>query len=100
MRPCVLEAAGHTESQVWQDDSVMCVLLWSEAKSGLCTLITELNLGDRVLGEVGKNSFVALPDKGPQQAEVRKTVCPALEQVVRSVVILVQRGRDQLWTFF
>ena len=27
-------------------------------------LNTELNLGDRVLGEVEKNSFIALPGKG------------------------------------
>ena len=42
----------------------------------LCTS-AELTLGSRVLGEVAKNSFVALPGKGgTQQANGPKTVCP------------------------
>ena len=34
--------------------------------------------------------------KGPQQANALKTVCPDLEGVVRTFIVMVQRGRDQL----
>ena len=45
------------------------------------------NLGDRVLGEVGKNSFITLPDKGgPQPAHALKILCPNLEEIVRSFI--------------
>ena len=54
---------------------------------------TKLNLGDRVLGEVEKNSFIAW---WPQGANALKTVCPHLEGVVRSFIAMVQRGRNQL----
>ena len=36
----------------------------AEAEFGPCTPDTEINLGDRVLGEVEKNSFIVLPGKG------------------------------------
>ena len=40
---------------------------------------TESNLRDRVLGEVEKNSFIALPGKGGHSRLLpRKTVCPHL----------------------
>ena len=45
---------------------------------------TELNLGDTVLGEVEKNSFIAPRQRGPQWANALRTVCPNLEEVVRS----------------
>ena len=49
------------------------------------------------MGEVEKKSFIAFTGKeGSQQANVLKTVCPNLEQVVRSLTVMVQRGRDQL----
>ena len=39
----------------------------------------ESNLGDRVLGEVAKNSFIDLPSKGGHGGLVPlKTVCPNL----------------------
>ena len=42
----------------------------------LCTGV-KLNLRDRVLGEVEKNSFIDLPGKGgTQQPHASKTVCP------------------------
>ena len=42
----------------------------------LCTG-AESNLGDRVLGEVEKKSFIALPGKGGHSGLVpSKTVCP------------------------
>ena len=45
----------------------------------LCTS-TELKLGDRVLDEVEKNSFIALPGKGGHSRLMPlKTVCPNLE---------------------
>ena len=34
--------------------------------------------------------------RGPQQANVLKTVCPDLERIVRRFLVMVQRGRDQL----
>lgn len=44
----------------------------------LCTG-AESNLIDRVLGEVEKNSFIALPSKGGHSGPVSfKTVCPNL----------------------
>ena len=40
----------------------------------------DLNHRHRVSGEVEKNSFIALPGKrGPQQANVLKTMCSDLE---------------------
>ena len=38
----------------------------------------ELNLGDRVLGEVGKYNFIALQAKGDTGAHALKTMCPNL----------------------
>ena len=39
----------------------------------------ELNFGERVLGEVEKNSFIALPGKGGHSGPMPlKTVCPDL----------------------
>ena len=44
----------------------------------LCTS-AELNLGDRVLSELEKNSFIALPGKGGHSRLLsQKTVCPNL----------------------
>ena len=49
------------------------------------------------MDEVEKNSFIALPGKGGlQPANALKTVCPDLEGVVRSIIVMVQRGCDQL----
>ena len=57
----------------------------------------ELNLRDRVAGEVEKYSFIALPGKGgPQRANALKPVCPHLEEVVRSFIVIIQRGRDHV----
>ena len=38
----------------------------------------ELNLGDKVLGEVGKYNFIALQAKGDTGAHALKTMCPNL----------------------
>ena len=35
-------------------------------------------------GEIEKNSFTALPGRGPQQANTLRTVCTKLEGVMRS----------------
>ena len=62
----------------------------------LCTG-AKLNLRDRILGEVEKNSFIALPGKGGHNGIMpSKLLCPHLEGVVRSFMVMVQRGRDQL----
>ena len=47
------------------------------------------------MGEVGK-LYCFARQKGPEQANALKTVCPNLEGVVRSFIVMVQRGRDQL----
>ena len=57
-------------------------------------LATELNL--EVLGEVEKNGFIALPCKEGHA----NTVCPDLEGVVRSLIVMVQKGHDPLMAFF
>ena len=50
-----------------------------------------------MVGDVEKNSFIVLPGKGgQQQAHVLKTVCPHLERIVRSFIVLVPRACDQL----
>ena len=60
----------------------------------LCTklLCAELNLGDRVYGELEKDSFIALPGKaGPSGLLPRKTVCPNRE-AIRSLVTILPKG--------
>ena len=43
----------------------------------LCILSAELNLEDRILGEVEKNSFITLPGKGGHSGLMTsKTACP------------------------
>ena len=49
----------------------------------------------RVLGEVEKNYCFAR-QRGSQQANALKTVCPNLEGIVGSFIVMVQRGRDEL----
>lgn len=44
------------------------------------------------MGEVVKNSFIALSGKEPQQAGALKTVCPPLEGIVRSLIAMVLEG--------
>ena len=46
----------------------------------LCT-DAEFNVGDRVLGEGEKNSFIALPGKGGHSGLMPIRLCPALEGV-------------------
>ena len=59
----------------------------------LCTG-AELNLGDRVLGEVEKNSFIALLDKGRHSGLAgscpEKLCVPTWEDLVRSFIAVVQ----------
>ena len=58
------------------------------------------NLGDQVFREVEKSSFIALPGKGgPQQPNDLKTVCTNLGKILRSFIVMVQRGCDQLVDF-
>ena len=56
----------------------------------LCTG-AELNLRDRVLGEVEKKSFIALPGKGGHSGLMPlKTVCPIPGDLVRNFIAMVQ----------
>ena len=45
----------------------------------LCTG-AELNLGNRVLGEIEKNSFTSLPGKGGDSGLMLSKLCPNLER--------------------
>ena len=68
----------------------------SDAKSltSLCT-VAESNLG--VLGEVKNDGFIALPGKeGHSGLTPRNTMCPPLGEGIRSFIVIVQRGHDQL----
>ena len=68
----------------------------AESSASLCTS-AELNLGDRVLGEVEKNSFLTLPGKGGlSKPRPSKPTVPTWETIVRSFTVIVQRGLGQL----
>ena len=55
----------------------MCHLLGdAESSASLCTS-AKSNLRDRVLGEVEKNSFIALPGKGGHSGLIPWKLCPA-----------------------
>ena len=59
---------------------------------------TELNLRDRVLGEVENNSFIALPGKGDHSRLMLPKLCVPNwgVWVVRGFIAVVQRrGHDQ-----
>ena len=56
-----------------------------------------LNLGDRVLGEVERNSFAR--QRGPQRANPSR-LCPSLEGVVRCLIVFKEQGVVSSWTFF
>ena len=59
----------------------------------LCTG-AELNLKDRVLGEVEKNNFIVLPGTGGHSGLMTsKTVCPHPGDLVRIFIAQVQRVR-------
>ena len=60
---------------------------------------TKLVLRDKVLGEVEKNSFIALPGNGGHSGLTPSKLCPNLELAVRSFTVMVQRGCDQLVDF-
>ena len=49
------------------------------------------------MGEAEKSSFISLSGKGyPIAANALKTVCPDLEGIVRSFIVMVQTWCDQL----
>ena len=55
------------------------------------------NLRDRVLGEVEVGSFISLPGKGGHSGLMSsKLLCANLQKIVRSLIVTVQRGHDQL----
>ena len=56
----------------------------------LCTG-AQLNLGDKVLGEVEKNSFTALPGKGRHSGLMPQKLCvPTQDDLVRSFMAMFQ----------
>ena len=57
--------------------------------------VAESNLRDRVLGEVEKINFIALPVTGGHSRLLPSKLCPNLEGLV-SFIEMVQRGCDQL----
>ena len=63
-----------------------------EAESGFCILTSNV-ISDTVLGEAEKSSFISLSGKGhPTAANALKTVCPDLEGIMRSFMVMIQRG--------
>ena len=56
---------------------------------------SELNIEDRFLDKVEEINIL-LCQANPQRANARKTVCPFLKEVVRSFIVMAQRGHDQL----
>ena len=57
----------------------------------------KLNLRDKVSGSLGKDSFIALPSKGDYSGLMPSKLCLNLEALVRSFIVMVQRGGcDQL----
>ena len=61
---CLSKGATATSSQQWAASWQCCSLVLMMPKSQPLCLGVELNLRDRVLGEVEKNSFIALPGRG------------------------------------
>ena len=58
----------------------------------LCTSAIS-NLGDRGLGEVEKNSFIALPDKRGHSRLVPQELCvPTQEDLVSFIAVVQGRG--------
>jgi len=46
-------------------------------------------------GEVEKNNFIAFPGKGGHSRLIPSKLCPHLEGVVRSFIVMVQRVQDR-----
>lgn len=61
---------------------------------------TELDNGDRVLAEVEKSSFIALPGKWGHSRLVPSNLCHVLEGLVRSLTVFKEQGVISSWTFF
>ena len=60
----------------------------------------ESNLRDRVLGEVEKDNFNALPGRGGHSGLMPlKTMYSHFGKIMRSFIVIVQRGHDQLVNF-
>ena len=80
--------------------TITCSHLDLDAKiSASLDTSAELNLGDRVLGvlgEVEKDSFITLPGKGGTAGSCLEKLCPNLEKIVSSFIVMVQGGCDQL----
>ena len=64
-------------------------------KAQLLSTSTKSNLRDRVLGEVEKNSFVALPGKGNTADSCHQNLCvPTQEDLMKSFVLGFPGGSD------
>ena len=61
---------------------------------------TKLILWDRVLGEVEKNSFIALSGKGGPSKLTPSKLCVWPGGGVGSLIVMVQKGMISSWTFF
>ena len=66
-----------------------------ESSASLYTGV-ESNLRDRVLGEAGKDSFIALPGKVGTTGSCPQIMCPNLGKIARSFIVTFQRGHGQL----
>ena len=76
------------------------MLLFTEAESSasLCTS-DESNLGERVLGEVEKDSFIALPDKGGHSRLIPSKPCVPTWGKEWEVLCQLSKEAWTLWTF-
>ena len=69
--------------------------LWTEvelmSKPWSLYASAKLNLGDRVLGEVENNSFIALPGQGGHSGLAPQKLCgPIQEGLGRSLIAMIQ----------
>ena len=59
----------------------------------LCTTSAGSNLGERVLDEVEKDSYITLPGKGRHSGFLpRKTIVPTQEDLMRSFMTILPKG--------
>ena len=55
----------------------------------LCTLVPNRILETGVLGKVEKDSFITLPGNGGHSGLLPQKLCPSLERIVRSFVVII-----------
>ena len=85
------EGAGHEDCwcKLGADEQIKMVML----KAWPLWTSSESNLKDRILGEIEKSSFIALPGKGDTEVSCpEKLYALTLEDLLRSFTAMVQGG--------